>query len=174
MKKISNRLSIGLFLLLATFASCHKDVVNQVATLSVSLKDSPGNYNNVFVQVVGVEIHTNTNGWQTLPVDSAIYDLLTLQNDVDTVLVTPQSIPSGSISQIRLILGDSNIVVVDSVAYPLELSSEDETGLKCNLHSDLMPNTSYHLMLDFDANASIVANGNGTYKLKPVVTAFFQ
>ena len=174
MKYVLKPFLVALFALVVIFYSCDQESSNDFSTLKISLTDNPGNYDNVFVEVVGVEVHTDADGWQSMPVDSAIYDLLTLQNDVDTVLVTPQSLPSGRISQVRLILGDSNSVVVAGTAYPLALSSQDETGLKCNVNAILQPNTAYHLMLDFDASQSILQNGNGTYRLKPVVTAFFQ
>jgi hypothetical protein len=154
--------------------SCNQESTNDYSTLTISLTDNPGNYDNVFVEVVGVEVHTDGNGWESMPVDTAVYDLLTLQNGVDTVLVTPQSLPSGRISQVRLLLGDSNSVVVAGTTYPLSLSSQDETGLKCNVNAILQPNTAYQLMLDFDADQSVLQTGNGTYKLKPVVSAFFQ
>lgn len=157
-----------------SFLACNQESTDDFSTLTISLTDNPGNYDNVFVEVVGVEVHTDVNGWQSMPVDTAVYDLLTLQNGVDTVLVTPQSLPSGRISQVRLMLGDSNSVVVAGTSYPLVLSSQDETGLKCNINAILQPNTPYQLMLDFDASQSILQTGNGTYRLKPVVTAFFQ
>jgi hypothetical protein len=153
--------------------SCY-EVKNETAQLSVSLTDAPGDYNAVNVHVTGVEVHTDGNGWQQLPVASGWYDLLTLRNNVDTVLVQPQSLPAGRITQVRLILGDSNTVMVDSVLYPLDMSSQDETGLKCVLNDVLQPNTSYRLLLDFDAENSVMANGSGGYKLKPVVKATFQ
>ena len=150
------------------------EVKNQSSTLKISLTDTPGVYDHVFVDITGVEVHTDGGGWQVLPTTTAIYDLNVLRNGVDTTIVNPQLLPAGKITQVRLILGDSNTVVVDSVTYPLSLSSQDETGLKCVLNNVLQPNVSYQLMLDFDAGNSVIETGNGNYKLKPVVKAFFQ
>lgn len=158
----------------AVLFSCQEKDAAPPAFLSISLTDAPGNYDNVFVHITGVEVHTDAGGWQSLAVDTGIYDLLTLQNGIDTVLTTPQSIPSGLISQVRLILGDSNTVVVSAVSHDLALSSQDVTGLKCNLHDTLQPNTSYNILLDFDADQSVLQQGNGTYRLKPVVSATLQ
>ncbi|MFM9028870.1 MAG: DUF4382 domain-containing protein, partial [Bacteroidota bacterium] len=160
-------LSVALF-------ACQEKESSPTAFLSISITDAPGNYDNVFVEVTGVEVHTDVGGWQLLAVDSGIYDLLTLQNGIDTVLAIPQSVPSGLISQVRLILGDSNTVVVGGTSYPLDLSSQDITGLKCNLHDTLQPNTTYDILLDFDADRSVLQQGNGVYRLKPVVSAVLQ
>jgi hypothetical protein len=99
---------------------------------------------------------------------------LLLQNGIDTLLVISQEIPEGKLSQIRFILGKENTVVVSGISYPLELSSEDESGLKLNIHQDLVDNTSYTISVDFDATESVLENRNGTYKLKPVLRATIQ
>ena len=155
------------------FFSCERSD-DKFATLNISLTDAPASYDSVLVDIQSVEVHTDVNGWQVLPTVQGIYNLLELQNNVDTVLVHPQQIPAGRISQVRLILGQNNRVVVSGVSFPLSISSQDETGLKLNINRVLQPNTSYLLVMDFDAFQSIHLNGNGTYKLKPVVTAEFR
>lgn len=153
------------------FNSCKKE--EGTATLVVHLTDTPAAYEAVHVEVTGVEIHTNTDGWMTVPVTDTIYDLLQLQDSANAVLGS-LIVPVGTLSQIRLILGDQNTVTVNSVVYPLSLSSQDKSGLKLNIHQELSANTTYTLVLDFDASLSVIDNGNGTYKLKPVITAEFQ
>ena len=77
--------------------------------------------------------------------------------------------PSGELSQVRLILGSNNSVVVDGTPHPLATPSAMQSGLKLNVHSTLQPGVLYELLLDFDANQSIVVTGNGEYQLKPVI-----
>jgi len=164
---------VSTFFLVVLLISCEKKQI-EFSTLSIKLTDNPGPYDSVLVDIVGVEIHTDVNGWQSLPTQIGVYDLLLLQNDVDTILVTPQQIPAGKISQLRLILGRYNRVVVGGISYPLVLSSQDESGLKLNIHRTLMANTPYILLMDFDATESVHITGNDQYKLKPVVRAEFQ
>ena len=152
------------------FSACKKE---GTSTLIVHLTDTPAAYEAVHVEVIGVEVHTNTDGWMTVPVTDTIYDLLLLQDSANAVLGS-LVIPSGTLSQVRLILGDQNTVTVNSVVYPLSLSSQDESGLKLNIHQELSASTTYTLVLDFDASQSVIDNGNGTYKLKPVITAAFE
>jgi hypothetical protein len=162
--------------LLAVFASvifsnCKKDA--GTATVIVHLVDTPGTYDAVHVEVTGVDVHNNTNGWMDVPFTDTIYDLLQLQNNANAVLGT-LVVPAGILSQVRLILGTQNTVTVSSVVHPLSLSSQDESGLKLDIHQALSANTTYTLVLDFNAAQSIIDNGNGTYKLKPVIKASFQ
>jgi hypothetical protein len=153
------------------FNSCKKE--EGTARLTVQLTDTPATYDAVHVEVIGVEVHTNTEGWMSVPVTDSIYDLLQLQDTANAVLGS-LVIPTGTLSQIRLILGDENTVTVNSVVYPLSLSSQDESGLKLNIHQELADDEVYTLELDFDASQSVIDNGNGTYKLKPVITASFH
>lgn len=164
----------GLFFSLLFF-SCGKEPGSRdAAMLSVRLHDSPAVMDSVLVEVAEVRIHSNNGGWVSLATQSGIYDLLALQNGIDTLLVPPQQIPAGTISQIRLILGDENRVVADSVSYPLSLSSQDESGLKLNLHADIMAGQQYTVIVDFDAEQSVIQQGNDTYRLKPVLRATIQ
>ena len=165
----------ALFFSSLLFSSCGKDESrNGTATLSVRLHDSPAAIDSVLVEILEVRVHTNSTGWLTLATVSGIYDLLLLQNGIDTLLVPPQQIGAGTISQIRFILGDDNRVVADSVSYSLALSSQDESGLKLNLHADILAGQQYTIIVDFDAEQSVIQQGNGTYRLKPVLRAAIQ
>lgn len=147
---------------------CKKD--KGFAKLNVRLHDNPALYDSVKIDIQKVMVHTNVTGWITLNTNTGIYDLLMLQNGVDTLLVPQQDVPEGKLSQIRFILGSNNTVVVSGTSYPLELSSQDESGLKLNIHQDLIDNSSYTIVIDFDATQSILETGNNTYKLKPVLS----
>jgi len=90
---------------------------------------------------------------------------------MDTLLASVQ-LPTGNLSQVRLVLGNNNSVVFDSVSYPLSTPSAQQSGLKINLHENLLANESYTFWLDFDAGKSIIEKGNGDYSLKPVIRAY--
>lgn len=161
---------------LLSFTSCNKDKGN--GQLRVEMTDAPADFTEVNVNITEVWAHysgsgNSGSGWVQLNANPGMYNLLDLQNDVTAVIADPTTIPVGSITQVRLILGDGNyaVEVIDSVAveYPLLLSSQDETGLKINLNSDIQPNETIVVVLDFDAAASIVTQGNGGYRLKPVI-----
>lgn len=151
---------------------CNKEA--GTSRMFVKMKDAPGDFQQVNVEVVGVQIHySNDNqgssGWVSLPTNTGVYDLLELQNNVTAVLTDPTDIPAGSVTQMRLILGSNNSVMVDSTIFSLSTPSAQNTGLKFNLGTTFIDNESYEVLIDFDAAASIVIEGNGSYSLKPVI-----
>ncbi|CAN5464525.1 hypothetical protein BH11BAC1_BH11BAC1_23300 [soil metagenome] len=154
-------------------SGCKQEDSNPSSSLMIRMKDAPASFDQVNVEVVEIQIHNDVNGWQVIPVTDSIYDLLLLQGNTTTFLANA-ILPSGNISQVRLLLGTQNSVKVAGVVYPLSLSSEDETGLKLNIHQNLLGGVTYDLLIDFHADESIVEEGNGTYKLKPVLSASFN
>jgi hypothetical protein len=150
-------------------AGCKKDKVEE-ATVNFRLTDAPANYDALFIDVQGIEVQTSTNGWVTLNSSLGVVDLLTLVNGKDTLIAGGQF--SGRVSQVRLILGSNNSIVVNGTSYPLDVPSGEQSGLKINLQQDLQAGEVYEWTIDFDAAKSIVQTGAGDYKLKPVLRAF--
>jgi len=103
-----------------------------------------------------------------MDVNSGIYNLLDFTNGVDTLIATG-ALEVSTIQQIRLVLGTNNSVMIDSVIYPLSTPSAQQSGLKLQVHQKLEAGVVYSILLDFDANKSIVDHGNGTYSLKPII-----
>jgi hypothetical protein len=138
----------------------------------VRMTDSPAAYSAVVINIDSVTVHISTqdslSGWYTISTVPASYDLLQLANGADTV-IAGAAIPSGTYSQIRLHIGIGSYVVVDSGQFPLTIPSGQESGLKLNVHATLVPNTTYTLLLDFDAERSITVTGGGEYILQPVI-----
>jgi len=166
MKKIMVALFLSLFVLV--IASCDKDSDSDKAQLSVLMTDAPGVYDAVLIDLQRVEVTGDGGDAIILDTNEDIYNLLDLTNGVNTLIATSDMEP-GTISQIRLILGPNNSVVVDGVSHPLSTPSAEQSGLKLQVHQTFEPGVSYAILLDFDANQSIVEKGNGEYQLKPVI-----
>ncbi|QQX77683.1 MULTISPECIES: DUF4382 domain-containing protein [Aequorivita] len=168
------KLSLIAFLFIG-FASCSSDDDSNTnegkAKLSIRLTDAPGDYENVFVDVQEVVIKYN-NGQEdlNLGINAGIYDLLELTAGVNVLLFNDE-VPAGSISQIRLVLGEQNNIVVDGQTLPLATPSAQQSGLKIQVNETLEAGILYEFMLDFDVDKSIVSQGNGDYSLKPVIRA---
>ena len=141
--------------------------------LQVKMTDAPAVYQEVNVDIESVSVHygdsTDSGMWMDLATNSGIYNLLELQNDVSVVLADENGLPPGEIGQMRLLLGEENTVVVDSVAFDLKTPSAQQSGLKINLDFVLEPGKQYMILLDFDAGKSVVEQGNGGFLLKPVI-----
>jgi len=155
---------IGLLGLLLPACNKGKDP----AHLAVRMTDAPGNFNAVLVDIQGVEVTGSGGSTVMLNTAAGIYNLLSFSNGLDTLIATGD-LDAGTVSQIRLILGPNNSVMVDSVLYPLSTPSAEQSGLKLLVNRVFEPGVSYSILLDFDANQSVVLQGNGTYQLKPVI-----
>lgn len=168
MKKIS---IIVLFAMLA-MVSCREDqgFENGTSRLTFRLTDAPGDYDKVNIDIAGVEVIIN-DSIIDLSVDEGVINLLDFVNGKDTLLVD-QTVPSGKLSQIRLILGDENSVEIGEEVYELKTPSAQQSGLKLNVHADFVEGVAYEYTIDFDASRSVVVTGNGNYILKPVLKVF--
>ena len=167
MKTIIQALFLSLFVLIV--ASCNKDDDNDnKAQLSVLMTDAPGAYDAVLIDLQRVEVTGEGGDVIALQTNADIYNLLDLTNGVNT-LIAKSDMEPGTISQIRLILGPDNSVVVDGISYPLSTPSADQSGLKLQVHQTFEPGVAYAILLDFDTSQSIVEKGNGEYQLKPVI-----
>jgi Domain of unknown function (DUF4382) len=122
-------------------------------------------------------------------------DLLGLANNQCflATLGAVQELQPGKYQQLRVILADNlsggsgkanacattaNCVVLnDGSSYPLQLSSESKTGIKipsgqiANGGFNVAAGETKDLDIDFDTCVSIVQEGNGKYRLKPVLHA---
>ncbi len=168
-----------LFLLAGSliFYSCDSSTSgdSELGTMQILLTDAPGNYDHVYIDVREARIHHSSDaeegesGWIELDIETGIYDLLELTNGRYEVLGEIDLEP-GRYNQMRLVLGDQNEVVIDGTAYPLNTPSAQQSGLKLNIHADIEGGEMYTLLLDFDANKSIVQAGqSGNIQLKPVI-----
>jgi len=166
-----------MFAAMLLFASCSKDNNNNnssgSAQVNMHLTDGPSSvYDHVYIDIQQVVVTMNSGASVTLnPIRPGVYDILQFRNGLDTLLMQA-SLPAGTISQMRLVLGSNNSVVVGGTSYPLSTPSASESGLKLNIDQTFAANGSYDIWIDFDAAKSIVLTGSGTYKLKPVIRAY--
>jgi hypothetical protein len=162
---------------LATFATvfvaCSKNNSGDTSTLQVRLTDGPTNLREVNIDLREVKVKFNddsssSQGWVTLNTHAGIYNLLGLQNGVDTVIAT-SPLPKDTVKEIRFILGSNNSIKdTFGMVYPLTIPSGSESGLKIKVSKKL--NASLEtVLIDFDAALSIFQTGTGDYKLKPVL-----
>jgi hypothetical protein len=147
------------------FFACKKDATN--STLHIRMTDAPVALEEVNIDLVQVNVKfSKDTGWVSLQTTPGIYNLLGLQNGVDT-LIAQGSFPSDVVKEIRLVLGDRNSIKANGQTYPLTIPSGAESGLKIKLSKKLQANLET-LLIDFDAALSIKQEAEG-YKLRPVL-----
>lgn len=182
MKTLKKLKLVFLSFFLIAFFGCDNggssELNSGVSSVSVKLMDMPGDFDNVFVEVLDIKVKVNDatdseNGWQSLEaINTGVYDLLELTGGINVLLVDDYPVPSGTLNQIRLILGENNTVVIDGETFPLNTPSAQQSGLKIKVNEELEPNIAYTFLLDFNVDESIVLAGNsGNINLKPVIRA---
>lgn len=142
------------------------------AQIEVRLTDRPGDYDEVNIDIQDVQVNPaddNQNWISLMDNDNkGVYDLLKLTNGQDTLLGSI-NLTANRLSQIRLMLGTNNTIKVSDKTYDLITPSAQQSGLKLNLQQTLEEGVTYKILIDFDAAKSIVARGNKTFSLKPVL-----
>ena len=152
--------------------ACKKENSSGQTNLKIKMTDNPYGATEVNVDVQQVRVkfsddNDDDNGWLNLDTHAGIYDLLKLQNGIDTVLAFGL-VPTGRLKEIRFVLGNNNSIKIDNTVYPLTIPSGSESGLKIKLDKQLHASLD-SLLIDFDAALSILQTGTGEYKLKPVL-----
>lgn len=157
----------------------------QTGTLHVAMTDAPScGFDHVFVTVSQVRVNASSNagdndaGWSTITLATPQkIDLLSLTNGALADL-GQTALPAGQYQQVRLVLAQNqgntlanSVVPTGGTEQALATPSATQSGYKIITPFTVQPNTLVDLVLDFNACKSIVQRGNGTYALKPVVTA---
>ena len=160
-----------------------------------------GPYSAVYVTVTDVQIHNSSTGqWMDLTKGMAPTQVNLLSGTSTecflAMLGSKTELQAGSYEQIRIILAATNsnlqlatdngcgkngapmnCVVLPSGTYPLLLSSEDKNGIKIPSGQIaggvfvVAAGQTKDLDIDFNTCASIVVEGTGQYRLKPVLHA---
>jgi len=148
------------------FTACNKEENN--AKLRIRLTDAPTALDevNVDLRQVNVKMDRDSAEWVSLNTRTGIYNLLDLQNGIDT-LIAEGDVAAGTVKEIRLVLGSNNTVVANGQTHPLTIPSGSESGLKIKLDKKLRTSLD-SVLIDFDAALSVRQEPNG-YKLRPVL-----
>lgn len=151
---------------ISIFLACKKD--SATTSLSIKLTDAPASYEevNVDLQQVRIKFDSDTTSWIDLQTNAGIYNLLELQDGIDT-LISEAIVPQGKVKEVRLVLGQNNSIKTGGEVLPLTIPSGSESGLKIKVSKELRTAVD-SLTIDFDAALSIF-NESGEYKLKPVL-----
>lgn len=150
-----------------TLNSCNDDSEKNYP-YQARLTDAPGPYDSVNIDLIGVEVTGSNGSTVALNTTVGMYNLLDFSNGLNTIIAT-STLHDARVNQIRLILGPNSTVVVDGVTYPLNTPSAEQSGLKLLVNQTLQEDIQNDILIDFDANVSIVQTGAGAYKLKPVL-----
>ncbi len=145
---------------------------------TLALTDAPAdkNISSVYVNIDHAELRVEKGDrkpWVIVANGLGSVDLMTLRNGV-TLPMDSVAIPIGAqVTQIRLVLrATGNYITYNGEERcDLKTPSEQKTGIKLLINKgiDVQAGYTYKVVADFDAEKSIVLQGNGGCLLKPVL-----
>jgi len=162
-----------------------------MGAINLSLVDSPGDYDHVWITVKDVWFHTSTAAgpndpaWLKYPLPTPVtVDLIALGNgNISQAFWSGIQLPVGIYQQIRLFLvptyaanppaGHSNFneVVIGSKTYPLRIADADH-GIRLIGTFQVANGATLKLAIDFDAGDDVVDYNGAEYILKPRLAYF--
>lgn len=169
------RLATVIVCALMAFGGCSKSTeTTSSGAVRVYLADTPAAFDSVNLVVSQVSVHMadqdTASGWMIICDSTQRFDLLQLRNGA-MALFADHQLDAGHYTQIRLKITDGCNVVVDGEPHDLEIPSGYQSGVKINHQFRIEEDVTYELLLDFDAEKSIIEKGNGQYQMKPVIRA---
>ena len=130
----------------------------------------PVDVENIFLTILQVSVHSSEEGWVVLSEPDSTFDFLELINGTMVVLAD-NTLKAGQYSQMRLLLADSNEIVIDGFSYHLKVPSGSQSGVKFNLDFTVEADQLIEIYVDFDAAHSITLSSD-KYILLPTFRAF--
>jgi hypothetical protein len=173
-----SHLLIPAFLLLT---GCTVDSERTTALANVFLVDAPADFDEVWVEVLGVEVEgPGTRGQDNsdpvffpniLP--NKQVNLMALLAD-NTFLVGRGELQVGNITKLRLRLGETNFVVIKGKEYPLVFSSESAQEPAIEVRIPLEAAISHDIFMDLELfrSISLQKNPDSVFVFNPQLRAF--
>ena len=193
-KIFKNHFFLSVLLVVMAFFFCEGGCTggsggSSTGTLSIGLTDAATTkYEAVYVTIDEVEVHHQNGPWETVATPEKTYDLLELVNGVIENLGVSEVL-SGRYTQLRLIIGDEPEGENNEFGYPhlhanyiilkgdsgdqqkeLKVPSGPQTGIKLVSPFTVPAGRNTELILDFDADRSVIKAGSSdNWLLKPVI-----
>lgn len=186
--KIINIVIISIMLLIiALNISCFKLETPDHGEIAIMIMSSDANdakehvfpeVEAIWISITKVEIHKEDTGW-VIVVDNGDagirYNLFDIAEDA--VIVGISEFEPGIYTQIRLILGENNTIMINngsgSVEHDLIIPGGGQTGIKLS-GFEITQAGRVRITLDFLVEESIIITGNEKYKLKPTINIIIE
>jgi hypothetical protein len=174
MKKVLGIILVAALLVPACAVSC--TLATATGAVEVRVTDAPtDNITSINVTIDQIQIHRagagNESGWETIPIvvngnvtGNVTFDLLEIAG-IEEVIAFDDQVEAGNYTQLRMHIVSVN-VTIDGNTTDATVPSE---WLKVVRPFEVVSDDTTTLIIDFDADKSIVVTGTGEIKLKPVV-----
>ncbi len=143
-------------------------------TLKVSIHDAPFMKEGMSVDALDITIkridiiRTSDQKIITLSDKEQTMDILKITKS-NPVVLSLTSLEPGEYDQLRLVVSEENIITVDGVKQSINIPSGEQTGVKLNGPFIIPAGKMFELLIDFDAQKSVLYTKGKGFKLKPVI-----
>ena len=169
-KKLVLFIAPALLIAVLVTACTEKEPTQESTVFNLRMTDDPlENVQEVNIDLRTIIVTDDGRDSFELGTNAGVYNLLDYQGELDTLIGSITLDDATFIKEIRLVLGENNTIMHDSVLYDLKTPSAQQSGLKIKVNADLSELDVYELLIDFDAGASVTKTGNAGYNLKPVI-----
>ena len=156
--------------------SCTNSEGTGTALVNVRLVDAPGDFDEAWIEILGVEIKQAEGGEQWTFIE---YQQPNQKVDISklvgggVLLIGRTELPVNAISSMRLILGDDHHLVKEGKNLSLSLESVEAGTIELETDFRLEGSYSYDIYLDFDLDRSIHRTADSSvFILSPKVRSF--
>lgn len=179
-QSVIKKVATGVFLLFfGIFTACDNTGSDNKALINVLLIDAPGDFDEVWVEILGVELlPAGSRGLENgdlvflpyTPADKIVRltDLVGSQR----LLLGRKEVPAGIVSRVKLLLGDTHYFIKGGQRFPLQLANNAEDFLTMQLQANAAANFALDIYIDFDVATSVKAGASGSFLLEPALRAF--
>ena len=150
------------------------------ARLQVKISATDSNYDAIFldfkeIHLKMVDDERDPNCWWKVNSIAGVHDLSDLTSGSYALLADGVSAPSGMVYDIKIVLGENNVLVKEGQRYDLFTNVIQLENLQMRTLQHFDENTSYVFFVEFDATRSIVQGPiNEQFILHPVVNFGFS
>ena len=132
-------------------------------------KDTNFVVNKLEIDILRVEVNTEERGWEVINDSPQVLDLIELKSNAHFVL-SDRRLEPGTYTQLRLILGENNSLIVNGESAEIKIPSAQKSGLKINLKEVVTKGFISDFSLELDLEKSLKRKGkSNSYNLKPLI-----
>lgn len=152
-----------LLIFLMCFLSCSDDGERSNSLVNVFIIGAPGEFNDIFLEILGVEIKTlgsrGTDNTESVFFPNTLVDkrvnVATLTANAQ-FLVGRGELATNPITEIKLMLGGDNFVTVGNNRIPIQINNESAANPTFQVNFSLVGGISHDIFLDFDPFRSFI------------------
>ncbi|MFL5752467.1 MAG: DUF4382 domain-containing protein [Bacteroidia bacterium] len=141
-------------------------------SMQVKMTDGPANYAALFMDITGVDVYSEEQGWVALSKEQQKIDVLALNNGV-TVNLTPETtVSAGTYTKIKIRFSENNSIAVNSgstgAIATIGLKWDGPREAEVRIDQKITGGAKTEVLLDFQVAQSIFQDASN-YIIRPMI-----